>query len=101
MAFLHRILNWIFGGDEVPPVVSSPDHYDGESSQADGMKPQEEEQETEDMALHHAKRAQTGQGDQEPAQEPGETPEEEPEPEPEPGSLEAWKREQLRKLRGR
>lgn len=99
MAFLSRILHRIFGMDEVSPVVSCTDHHDGEPSRADGMKPQGEEQEPEDMALHHAKLAQTGQGDQEPAQEPGETPEEEPEPEP--GSLEAWKREQLRKLRGR
>lgn len=139
MAFLHRILNWIFGRDEVSSVVSCPDHHDGEPSQADGMKPQKKEQEPENIGLHFEKWAQIGQeepGDHEergtpaaptptstsvstPAPEPTTASEPTPtsaaassdkndhlieapeEPEPEPGSLEAWKREQLRKLRRR
>lgn len=176
MAFLHRILNRIFGRDEVPSVVSCPDHHDGEPSQADGMKPQEKEQEPENIGLHFEKWAQIGreepgdheergtpaaptptptptstsvstpapepttasaptptsetvstptpesasiqtstptsestsaaasgdpEEDQTPEEAPGQEPGQIPAEEPEPGSLEAWKREQLRKLRRR
>lgn len=106
MAIFKGILKWIFGRKEVPPVVFCPDHLEDESSGVEDMTPQEEETEPESAGIYPAEPEALTEPEAPEPKAPAEAPEKPleevpaPDAEQEKESLEAWRRERLRRLRG-